>query len=954
MIVKKVPSSKTKNKASSISDLVDYVTDSDGEGKGGKVLYSGARGFLCDTYSARREEMVALAAESVRSKNPISHYILSWQEGEYPSAEHVEEAVTIFLDELGLRDHQVIYALHRDTHNIHLHIVVNRVHPVTHKIIEINRGFDIEAAHRAIARIEYAQGWKREPNARYQVLEDGTLARAHDEKSRRKKVSDFEHRTGEKSALSIAIEEARPIIERAQSWEQLHRELAARGMRYERKGSGAVIFVGDVAVKASDVDRNASLAQFQKRLGPYQPPPQAESQQQAQQQAEPREPEPVKEDMPPEWREYIGARKAHYAEKRASRLDLDARHWQEWQQLVERHRTRRRELLQGNWRGRGAQLNAMRSVIAAEQAAEKAALKEKHKRERDNLRKRFPPFFDFEQWLRMRARDDLAEQWRYRASIDDTPRIEGEGDSEPRARDIRDYVHEIVDGYVFYYAAGGGGGGGVSFVDKGKSIDIHDWRNRDSVLAALQLSAAKWGRFEVIGNDEYKALCAKLAAEYGFKIVNPELQEAIERERARIQHEKAEAMKAEQLKQFELYANAVNADRYRVTCIKMREDGSKQTFILDKRDGVTRGFTPEEIEQRMAEMIRLQRRGENIYYTPLSDDKHHILIDDMNLEKLKRLISDGYKPAVVIESSPGNYQAIITIPKLGTAHDKDVGNRLSSILNQRYGDPKLSGCIHPHRAPGFENRKPKHRKEDGTYPQVRLLKSERRVCDKTLELAREIDAEFQRGAIAYQQHARDQAAIRRQQIEQHMQQLKRDLMEAATEALSSDSAMTEEQRRAIIAYKAHAGHVPDLLWWIHSSGNGDLPTYEDKKFSSYEKFLANMDMSRIDSMIAVRMRVTSHDQSDIEYAIRQCTLMNRLKYKKLSGYHDWDDYARRTARYAFSLKADKYIKDNKIYEKYADEWMGIELKEMENIQAMEQGEVEREQEQEEERESMKE
>ena len=90
-------------------------------------------------------------------------------------------------------------------------------------------------------------------------------------------------------------------------------------------------------------------------------------------------------------------------------------------------------------------------------------------------------------------------------------------------------------------------------------------------------------------------MSVQLAAEHGFQITTPELQERIQQERQRIQEERAEAMKLDQLKQFERYAEAVNAERYRVTSIKMRKDGTKQTFILDKRDGVTRGFTPEEI-----------------------------------------------------------------------------------------------------------------------------------------------------------------------------------------------------------------------------------------------------------------------------------------------------------------------------------------------------------------------
>ena len=248
------------------------------------------------------------------------------------------------------------------------------------------------------------------------------------------------------------------------------------------------------------------------------------------------------------------------------------------------------------------------------------------------------------------------------------------------------------------------------------------------------------------GNDEYKAMCAKLAAEHGFKITNPELQESIQQARRQLQQARAEAMKSEQLKQFERYADAVGAERYRVTCIKLRKDGSKQTFILDKQDGITQGFTPQEIEQRTPALQRLQRRGEDLYYTPLSDKKHHILIDDMNREKLDRLLRDGYQPAAVLESSPGNYQAIITVQKLGMPHDRAVGNRLAERLNREYGDHKLSDCIQPHRAPGYENLNPKHQGEDGSYPVVRLIEAERRACAKTQALSSQIDAEYQRQA----------------------------------------------------------------------------------------------------------------------------------------------------------------------------------------------------------------
>ncbi|BCL45821.1 TraI/MobA(P) family conjugative relaxase [Enterobacter roggenkampii] len=867
MIVKKVKNpQKAASKAVRVSRLTDYIREPERENSQEKCIHAGARGFITDEPQSQTAEMIALSQEAVRSKGTINHYVLSWREGEQPSPEQVEEAVSIFMDELGVKDHQAIYGLHADTDNLHLHLAINRVHPETLKVVKINNGFDIEAAHKAIARIENAQGWQREQNGRYQVLENGELGREHIDKDKPRQPAqpkrDMENRTGEKSAERIAIEDGAPIIKKAQTWEQLHRELAAKGMRYEKTGSGATLFVGDVGVKASSADRDASLSKLQKRLGAYQPPPQR-------QQVAQREPEPIKPDVPG-WKDYITGRKAHYAEKNAAKLALDKRQEQERKQIAEQQKARRDELMRGNWKGKGEVLNAMRSVIAAEQAAEKAALKEKHQKQREQHRQQFRPYPDLEQWQRMQKSPELAEQWRHRAS--EPQRIEGASGEPPTPRDIRAYQPEIVGQQVHYSRKEeAGAGGGVSFVDKGKSIDIHDWRNRDSTLAALQLSAQKWGSFTVTGNDEYKAMCAKLAAEHGFKITNPELQERIQQERQRIQQERAQAMKSEQLKQFELYAEAVGAERYRVTSIKMQADGRKQTFILDKKDGITRGFTPQEIEQRTPEMLRLQRRGENLYYTPLSDKKHHILIDDMNREKLERLIRDGYRPAVVLESSPGNYQAIITVPKLGTAHDKDVGNRLSDALNREYGDPKLSGAIHPHRAPGYENRKPKHQREGGSYPEVRLLKAERRECVKALALSSQIDAEYQR-----------QAALKAQQPE-------RSKAKPALELAAASGS-------AIDAYQRHYRDV------IKRQRGGEV------------------DLSRVDSMIAVRMRVTGHDQAAIEGAIRQCAPATRQKGEG----RDWNDYAQRTARYAYSAAGDRQAAE---LGKYRQQWEKLEGRE---------------------------
>jgi hypothetical protein len=182
----------------------------------------------------------------------------------------------MFVGELGLADHQAIYALHRDTDNYHLHVAINRVHPESERVVTVSRGFDLEIAHRAIARIEHAQGWEREANGRYQVLAHGDLSRAPSVDAAPRQPStrtrDLEIQTGDKSAQRKAIEEVAEALRKAADWREIHARLAEREMRIEPKGSGAILWVGDVAVKASTAGRDCSCPLSRSDSGNLYPP----------------------------------------------------------------------------------------------------------------------------------------------------------------------------------------------------------------------------------------------------------------------------------------------------------------------------------------------------------------------------------------------------------------------------------------------------------------------------------------------------------------------------------------------------------------------------------------------------------------------------------------------------------------------------------------------------------
>jgi hypothetical protein len=112
MIIKKLKRTNFKKpKATMISALVDYIFAEKDEDGNDKLTYSGALNFLTGTLAAQKNEMIALAEESIQSKMPVAHWIMSWQENETPSHEQIDEAVNIFLERMGLQEHQTFYAI---------------------------------------------------------------------------------------------------------------------------------------------------------------------------------------------------------------------------------------------------------------------------------------------------------------------------------------------------------------------------------------------------------------------------------------------------------------------------------------------------------------------------------------------------------------------------------------------------------------------------------------------------------------------------------------------------------------------------------------------------------------------------------------------------------------------------------------------------------------------------
>ena len=183
-----------------------------------------------------------------------------------------------------------------------------------------------------------------------------------------------------------------------------------------------------------------------------------------------------------------------------------------------------------NGPGRNGQLRSIFSEACAH--SRHATGKGRNSEENTRLSRRafqdaYPQFPAFQVWI---EDPELALLWhrrrRRRPCI--MPGKEPRRDTVPRPKyDIRDYHPREVDGWILYATAQQRARGETAFVDSGQRIDINDSKSEASILAALQLSAEKWGRFVARGDRGFKDTCARLAAEHGFDLRNPELQTSI-------------------------------------------------------------------------------------------------------------------------------------------------------------------------------------------------------------------------------------------------------------------------------------------------------------------------------------------------------------------------------------------------------------------------------------------
>lgn len=152
---------------------------------------------------------------------------------------------------------------------------------------------------------------------------------------------------------------------------------------------------------------------------------------------------------------------------------------------------------------------------------------------------------------------------------------------------------------------------------------------------------------------------------------------------------------------------ALQAPAYRLTLMSRAEDLASFNVGKDRGpDGTEKTYDADEVRALIPYLSAHNSRGRDIYLTPMDPANHYMVVDDMTPRALDDFLAAGYRPALVQESSAGNRQAVLKVPKEQGRDEQKAANAVVVDLNRRFGDENFSGVIHPFRMAGFSNKKP--------------------------------------------------------------------------------------------------------------------------------------------------------------------------------------------------------------------------------------------------------
>ncbi len=239
---------------SNFESLVSYITDEQDKAE----RLGAVRVTHCHSdhpHWAALEVMATQAQNTRAASDKTYHLMISFRAGENPPPEVLHAIEARICQGLGYEEHQRVSAVHRDTDNLHIHLAINKIHPIRHTLHEPY--YDHKMLGKYCAALELEYGLERD---NHQSRKTPGHAKA----------ADMEAHAGVESLIGWIQRECQVQIEAATSWTDLKDVLRAHGLEVRRRGNGLVFADADgLMVKASSISRRCSKDALEARLGPF-------------------------------------------------------------------------------------------------------------------------------------------------------------------------------------------------------------------------------------------------------------------------------------------------------------------------------------------------------------------------------------------------------------------------------------------------------------------------------------------------------------------------------------------------------------------------------------------------------------------------------------------------------------------------------------------------------------
>ncbi len=238
--------------------LADYILDAQSDGA--KVSYVRMTNLYSDELGPAVKEIMLVQEMNTRAVGDKNyHLVISLPHGEIPTKEQLDDIEDKLVEAIGLSEHQRISAAHDDKDHYHLHVAINKVHPVS--LRNISPSWDHLALMKKCEELEIKHGLIR---TNHELGGEVALSKSkspHEAQSFRKWIMDNAH------------DHILAAVNSCSSWQEFNQAIAKFDILIKPRGSGLVIasIETGVHVKASTINRALSHDNLVAKFGAFEP-----------------------------------------------------------------------------------------------------------------------------------------------------------------------------------------------------------------------------------------------------------------------------------------------------------------------------------------------------------------------------------------------------------------------------------------------------------------------------------------------------------------------------------------------------------------------------------------------------------------------------------------------------------------------------------------------------------